>query len=347
MPEVFISYSHKDSEYAHRLADELRRRAIDVWIDERIDYGEQWPRVIQDNLTACKIFLLVMSTNAFNSMWVQNEVSFAQGNDKPIFPLLLEGRAWLSMAAMQYVDVRDGKMPPERFYAGLRMDLNQPTPPVRKQVKQAVSKPASPGKSKRWLYVAIPLVLCVGMMCVLAPVAWGWLSPMLTQTPPVIVKVTNAPALPSSTPKPAILPGVTNTPEPASQIYESSPNSDFTELYGLDPRGLGVRDLWFPLGASYDMDTLTQVYDDSSDLFLEYEALLVSMNGARISGYGHPEPVFIEMCLEILAENEEPAAALQADLFYCFQTNAGRYGFVLPRQVDAENGFVFDAYLFP
>ena len=39
MPEVFVSYSHKDSEYAQRLADELRRYAIDVWIDDRIDYG--------------------------------------------------------------------------------------------------------------------------------------------------------------------------------------------------------------------------------------------------------------------------------------------------------------------
>lgn len=43
MPEVFISYSHKDGKYAHRLADELIRYSIDVWIDERIDYGERKP----------------------------------------------------------------------------------------------------------------------------------------------------------------------------------------------------------------------------------------------------------------------------------------------------------------
>ena len=108
-----------------------------------------------------------MSTNAFNLMSVQNEMSFAQGNNKPIFPLLLEGQVWLAMAAMQYVDVLDGKMPPERFYEDLRMNLNQSVTLTPKRQSPALTrvpverKTASP-KSKRWLYIAVPLVLCDG-----------------------------------------------------------------------------------------------------------------------------------------------------------------------------------------
>ena len=45
MAHVFISYSHKDKEYARKLADELKRRGIDAWIDDRIDY--------RNNLAAC------------------------------------------------------------------------------------------------------------------------------------------------------------------------------------------------------------------------------------------------------------------------------------------------------
>ena len=32
MPFIFISYSHKDSEYANRLADSLEAKGIDTWM---------------------------------------------------------------------------------------------------------------------------------------------------------------------------------------------------------------------------------------------------------------------------------------------------------------------------
>jgi hypothetical protein len=123
MSHAFISYSHQDSAYAHRLADELSRRGIEAWIDDRIDYGRSWPRVIQDNLDTCPVFIVVMSSNAYQSNWVQNEVSYAQGKKKPIFPLLLEGGVWLSLAAMQYFDVRDGEMPSDEFIDDIRKTI--------------------------------------------------------------------------------------------------------------------------------------------------------------------------------------------------------------------------------
>lgn len=39
MSHIFISYSHKDSEYAHKLADALKEAGFEVWIDGRSDYG--------------------------------------------------------------------------------------------------------------------------------------------------------------------------------------------------------------------------------------------------------------------------------------------------------------------
>ncbi len=41
MGHIFISYSHDDTDYAHRLADALQAEGFDVWIDARIDYGSQ------------------------------------------------------------------------------------------------------------------------------------------------------------------------------------------------------------------------------------------------------------------------------------------------------------------
>lgn len=119
MSFIFLSYSHKDSEYANRLADSLEAMGLDVWIDERIDYGSRWPHVIQENLDRCTAFVVVMTPDSYESEWVQAELTRARRLRKLTFPLLLKGDVWLALEATQYVDVRGGKLPPARFYNGL------------------------------------------------------------------------------------------------------------------------------------------------------------------------------------------------------------------------------------
>jgi hypothetical protein len=120
MSHIFISYSHADSEYAHRLADALQEAGFEVWIDGRIDYGSAWPRVIQDNLDACAAFIVVMTPRAYASDWVQNELNRAKRKRKPIFPLLLEGdEPWLPIEVIQYLDVRNGELPSSRVFITL------------------------------------------------------------------------------------------------------------------------------------------------------------------------------------------------------------------------------------
>ena len=116
---VFISYSHRDSDFTHRLAEEIERHNIPVWIDDRIDYGTRWPHVIQEKIDSCKAFVLIMSDNARASDWVNNELTYAQSTGKRIFPLLLKGNTWLSVASIQYVNVRNRKLPEESFYKTL------------------------------------------------------------------------------------------------------------------------------------------------------------------------------------------------------------------------------------
>lgn len=51
MGHVFISYSQRDTNYAHALADNLQGVGFNVWIDESLDYGSQWPHEIQTRRT--------------------------------------------------------------------------------------------------------------------------------------------------------------------------------------------------------------------------------------------------------------------------------------------------------
>lgn len=120
MSFIFISYSRQDQDFVSLLAQLLQSHNLPVWIDDRIDYGTTWPRVIQDHLERCQVFVVVMSPRSEESHWVQCELSLALELKKPIFPLLLEGRRWLSVAALQTADVQSGKLPPARFFDTLR-----------------------------------------------------------------------------------------------------------------------------------------------------------------------------------------------------------------------------------
>jgi hypothetical protein len=86
MSHIFISYSHKDTGYAHKLADRLQDKGFVVWIDERLDYGSQWPHEIQKQLDSCFAFIVIMSPRSFASDWVQSELQRAKRKLKPVFP---------------------------------------------------------------------------------------------------------------------------------------------------------------------------------------------------------------------------------------------------------------------
>jgi hypothetical protein len=64
-----------------------------------------------------------MSNNAYESKWVHNEVARADRKQKPFFPLLLQGETWLQMEATQYVDVRNGELPPDKYFETIKKKI--------------------------------------------------------------------------------------------------------------------------------------------------------------------------------------------------------------------------------
>lgn len=121
MTHIFISYSKLNWTYARSLADRLLAEGYDVWIDDRIDYGEDWWRTIVRAIRACSAVTVVMTPESDASRWVQREITLADELGKPMYPLLLQGdllssENWTMFVRTQYVDVRSGKLPPNDFY---------------------------------------------------------------------------------------------------------------------------------------------------------------------------------------------------------------------------------------
>jgi small GTP-binding protein len=116
---IFISYSKKNREYARRLADGLLNEGFDVWIDDRIDYGDDWELAIFKAIDLCSAFIVIMTPNSYESKWVRRECHHADKRSKPLFPLLLEGEEFPRYGLTQFIDVRGERLPGKDFYAHL------------------------------------------------------------------------------------------------------------------------------------------------------------------------------------------------------------------------------------
>ncbi len=76
--QIFLSHAHQDSDFAHRLAADLRQHGYDIWIaPDSIRPGEQWVTAINRGLAESGIFLLALTPDAARSRWVSGETDAA------------------------------------------------------------------------------------------------------------------------------------------------------------------------------------------------------------------------------------------------------------------------------
>ncbi len=108
-PIAFFSYSREDSDFALRLANDLRASGSAVWIDQLdIGPGERWDRVVQQALESCPTVLIILSPASVNSNNVMDEVSFALDQQKAIIPVLYRDcDIPFRVRRFQHVDFRD------------------------------------------------------------------------------------------------------------------------------------------------------------------------------------------------------------------------------------------------
>ena len=81
--KIFISYSRHDSDFVNRLVADLEGRDFSVWIDRSaIQGGDSWRKSIVDAISACDVFLIVISPNSVGSRNVTKEISMADERGK-------------------------------------------------------------------------------------------------------------------------------------------------------------------------------------------------------------------------------------------------------------------------
>lgn len=103
---TFVSYSRSDSEFALRLAKDLRALGAVVWLDQLdIAAGTRWDSAIEEALRGSTRVLVLLSPKAVASQNVLDEMSFALEEGKAVVPVLVEACTIpLRLRRLQYVD---------------------------------------------------------------------------------------------------------------------------------------------------------------------------------------------------------------------------------------------------
>jgi hypothetical protein len=78
-PTAFISYSHSDKDFTSKLATDLMRASIDVWIDKfEIRPGDSLiQKIFTEGLSQSNFFLVILSVASTTSKWVREELDAA------------------------------------------------------------------------------------------------------------------------------------------------------------------------------------------------------------------------------------------------------------------------------
>lgn len=91
MGYAFISYSTKNQSLADAMRDLLKESGIKTWMAPGdIPAGSRYAQVINRAVKNCSCFVLMLSEDALNSVWVAKEVERAVNYRKPIIPVQLE-----------------------------------------------------------------------------------------------------------------------------------------------------------------------------------------------------------------------------------------------------------------
>ena len=108
--KFFFSYASADKEFVLKLAEDLRSKGINLWVD-RLDIpaGHRWDRAVQEALKASPCLLVVLSPASVTSDNVMDEVSFGLETHKRIVPILhKECDIPFRLRRLQYVDLSVG-----------------------------------------------------------------------------------------------------------------------------------------------------------------------------------------------------------------------------------------------
>lgn len=90
--KVFLSYVNSDREKAHRLAQQLERHGLSIWLaDQELMPGENWALRIGEALDKADALVVLITPESMRSDEVRREIDYALASDRfagRVFPVV-------------------------------------------------------------------------------------------------------------------------------------------------------------------------------------------------------------------------------------------------------------------
>jgi hypothetical protein len=110
MTDILLSYAHRDSEIASKIAERLQQAGIDTELNRtELQPGDSWYTSLEQALKDTDGVLLLLSPASLNSAWVTREYQYALSQEKPLYIALVGALPTedipYALRTFQYVDL--------------------------------------------------------------------------------------------------------------------------------------------------------------------------------------------------------------------------------------------------
>lgn len=89
-PYIFVAYAHKDSGVVFPELVQLSNWGVNIWYDEGIDPGNEWPEEIAAALAGASLLIYYVSPNSVNSRNCRDEINFGLNHNIEIVAIHIE-----------------------------------------------------------------------------------------------------------------------------------------------------------------------------------------------------------------------------------------------------------------
>ncbi|HET7708517.1 MAG TPA: toll/interleukin-1 receptor domain-containing protein, partial [Sphingomicrobium sp.] len=89
MSDIFVSYKKDDRAIVERFVTALNAAGKDVWWDDALTPNEAWDAMIERQIAAARVVIVLWSPRSIHSDWVRTEAHYAQDHHK-LVPVLVD-----------------------------------------------------------------------------------------------------------------------------------------------------------------------------------------------------------------------------------------------------------------